>query len=286
MPSFFSNKKLIVLLTSLIVLIALISYSLKNETHASLPERFAQDTVGWFQYVLNVPAQYAAGFFQNIDDMRGAYQENKKLKNDLEHYAQVEQQNEELTHSYNQMKKLLGINKDPNLFDYKKYPAMVIARSSDAWNQQLTIDKGRLNGIKAGMAVVNDQGLIGKVGSVGNFTSKVFLITDTQDVSQISAIIQNANTYGMITGYNPNAGTLSLQKVPINAKIKKGQSVLTSGLSRMYPKLLSIGKIVSVSTDQYGLTKTAKIKPSVDFNDLNYVAVIERKAASAGTGGQ
>ncbi|MFT8363473.1 MAG: rod shape-determining protein MreC [Sporolactobacillus sp.] len=281
MPSFFSNKKLIVLLTSLIILIALISYSLRSDRN-TLPERFVQDTTGWFQYAVNVPAQYAAGFFQNVDDLRNAYQENKRLKSDLERYAQVEQQNEDLTHSYNQMKKLLGINKDANLFDYKKFPAMVVARASDTWNQQLIIDKGRLNGIRVGMAVINQQGLIGKVGSVGNFTSKVFLITDSQDANQLSAIIQDANSYGMVTNYDAGTGYLSLQQIPINAKIKKGQSVLTSGLSKMYPKLLPIGKIVTVSTDQYGLTKTAKIKPSVNFNDLNYVAVIERKADSGG----
>ncbi|MFX3615935.1 MAG: rod shape-determining protein MreC [Sporolactobacillus sp.] len=284
MPSFFSNKKLIVLLTSLVILIALISYSLRNEDHAAWPERFVQDTVGWFQYVINVPAQYAAGFFENVNDIRNAYDENKKLKADLEHYAQVEQDNRDLSQRYNEMKKLLKIDKTADLFAYKKYPAMVIGRSYDDWNQILTIDKGRLNGIRSGMPVVNAQGLIGKIGKIGNFTSQVTLITNTQDVNQISAKISSASTYGMINGYNQKRGTLTLQKIPIKAKLKKGQGVITSGLSGMYPERLSIGKILSISTDQYGLTKTAEIKPSVDFNNLNYVAVIQRKAASGDTG--
>lgn len=279
MPSFFSNKKLIVLLTGLVVLIALISYSLKNEDNDAWPEKFVQDTVGWFQYVMNVPAQYAAGFFENVEDIRNAYNENKKLKADLEQYAQVKQDNQDLLQRYNEMKKLLNIDKTPDLSAYKKYPAMVIGRSYDDWNQILTIDKGRLDGIRSGMPVVNAQGLIGKIGKTGNFTSQVTLITNTQNINQISAKIPGASTYGMISGYDQKRGTLSLQKVPIKAKLKKGQGVITSGLSGMYPEKLSIGKIKSVSTDQYGLTKTAEIRPSVNFNDLNYVAVIQRKAA-------
>lgn len=284
MPSFFSNKKLIVLLTSLVVLIALISYSLRQGSKSTWPEQFVQDTVGWFQYVMNVPAQYAAGFFQNVNDMGNAYKENKKLKAGLADYARVEQENRDITHRYNDLKKLMNLANSPDLFSYTKHTAMVIGRSYDQWNQIVTVDKGRIDGIRAGMPVIAPGGLIGRISRTGNFTSEVSLISDNQNINQISAIIQNTRIYGMIEGYDANKGMLLFQKIPIKSNVQKGQLVTTSGLSGMYPSGLMIGQVASVTTDQYGLTKAAEVKSSVNLNDLTSVMIIERKAGTGGTG--
>lgn len=131
MPSFFSNKKLIVLLTSLIVLIALISYSLKEGTRATWTEQFVQDVVGGFQYVVNVPARYVAGFFENVSDIENAYKENKRLKENLTNYASVEQENRDLTSQNKELKAQLGMKNDPSLSEYTKYSATLISRSYD-----------------------------------------------------------------------------------------------------------------------------------------------------------
>ncbi|MCQ2008546.1 rod shape-determining protein MreC [Sporolactobacillus sp. STSJ-5] len=288
MPSFFSNKKLIVLLTSLIVLIALISYSLKEGTRATWTEQFVQDVVGGFQYVVNVPARYVAGFFENVSDIENAYKENKRLKENLTNYASVEQENRDLTSQNKELKAQLGMKNDPSLSEYTKYSATLISRSYDQWNQLLTLDKGKVNGIKNGMPVITSgKRLVGSVTKVGNFTSKVSLISDDQNVNQISAMIEPKNgdtIYGMIEGYNQNKGTLLFGKIPIKAKVKKGQTVTTSGLSGKYSKGLVIGTVTSVSTDQYGLTKAAQIKPAADLNHLNYVLVIEKKKQVGGKG--
>jgi rod shape-determining protein MreC len=287
MPSFFSNKKLIVLLSSLIVLIALISYSLRQGDRSSWIQQFTGDTVGLFQNIVNVPAQYTAGFFQNVSDIKNAYSENKKLKSSLEDYARVEQQNKDLTQRNTQLRQMLNIGKDPVLSAYKKYPASVISRSIDQWNQQLTVNKGRINGIKAGMPVITSSGLIGNITKTGSFTSQVSLISNQQNVNQISAMILNKNSkiYGMIEGYNANKGVLLFQKIPIKANLKNGQIVTTSGLSGMYPPGLLIGKVISVSTDPYGLTKAAEVAPFVNLNDINYVMIIQKSSTAAGSGG-
>lgn len=290
MPSFFSNKKLIVLLTSLIVLIALISYSLKEGTRSTWTEQFVQDVVGGFQYVVNVPARYVAGFFQNVDDINNAYKENKRLKENLADYASVEQENRDLSMQNNELKAQLNLLKDPALSDFKKYSATMIGRSSDQWNQLITLDKGKVNGIKNGMPVITSgRRLIGSISKTGNFTSKVSLISDQQNVNQISAVIENKNSqpvFGMIEGYDQNKGVLLFQKIPIKATVKKGQIVTTSGLSGKYPSGLVIGTITHVTTDQYGLTKAAEVKPAANLNDLSYVMIIERKAQTSGSGGK
>ncbi|RYL94683.1 rod shape-determining protein MreC [Sporolactobacillus sp. THM19-2] len=284
MPSFFSNKKLIVLLTSLIVLIALISYSLRQGSRTTWMERFVQDSAGFFQYVINVPAQYAAGFFENVSDMNHTYQENKRLKAKLEDYARLQQENRDLTQRFNELKKQLNVDKNPDLSSYTKYTAQVIARPNDGWNQMLTVDKGRMNGIRTGMPVVTPEGLIGTIEKTGNFTSRVSLITNKRNVNQISAKISNTGTYGMIEGFDEEKGALLFQRIPIKSNVKKGQTVVTSGLSGMYPQGLIIGKITSVSTDQYGLTRAAEVKPSANFDSINYVMIVNREAPTPDTG--
>ncbi|RYL93877.1 rod shape-determining protein MreC [Sporolactobacillus sp. THM7-4] len=285
MPPFFSNKKLIVLLSSLIILVALISFSLRQSNKSTVPEQFVQDTVGWFQYLMEMPAQYAAGFFQSVHDMSNVYQENQKLKENLADYARVEQENREIAHRYHALKKQMNMDNNPDLYEFQKRTAMVIARSYDQWNQIVTVDKGKKDGIATGMPVITAEGLVGKIGKVGQFTSEVSLISNNRSINQISAIIQNTRTYGMIEGYNAQKGVLLFQKIPIKANVKKGQMVTTSGLSGLYPASLPVGKITSVSTDQYGLTKSAEVKPSVDLNDLTYVMIIDRKAKTPDTGG-
>ncbi len=72
--------------------------------------------------------------------------------------------------------------------------------------------------------------------------------------------------------------SLLVKRIPYDAKVKKGQTVITSGLGGVFPPGLLIGKVVSVKTDQYGLNQTAYIKPGADFYDIEDVLVIKRNA--------
>ncbi|WP_329602793.1 rod shape-determining protein MreC [Terrilactibacillus tamarindi] len=281
LPSFFSNKRLIVLLASIIVLGALIGYSIKERKQMAWPEQFAHDTVGLFQYIFNRPAHYVAGFFGTIQDIENTYKENKALKENLSDYARVKQENRDLKHDYQDLKKQMNLSDMPELSDFKKLPALVIGRSNDGWNQIVIVDKGENDGIKADMAVVTSDGLVGKIGKVSKFTSEVILLTNTEQQNQISAM--SNHVYGMVEGYDSKHGTLLFQKIPIKSKVKKGQIVTTSGYSQLFPSGLPIGKITRVTTDQYGLTKIAQVQPSANFNDLNHVVIVERTARSAAT---
>ncbi|MBM7644720.1 rod shape-determining protein MreC [Scopulibacillus daqui] len=282
MSPFFSNKKLIVLLASIIVLVALIGFSIKQQTKMTWAEEFVHDTVGWFQQIFNRPAQYVAGFFETIEDIENTYKENRALKANLDNYASVVQENQQVKQENHELKKELHLLNDPSLHDYTKHPALVIARSYDNWNQMITINKGAQDGIKSGMAVITPDGFVGKVTKVSQFTSNVMLVTDSSNDNQIASMIQDKkqNIYGMIEGYDPKKNVLSFNKVPVKSKIKKGQTVVTSGLGGVFPRGLVIGKVKDVKTDQYGLTKNVEVTPSAKINDLTNVIVVERHATT------
>ena len=80
MPHFFLNKRLILLLVSIIILVALIGFSLKDRQSLTWSEQFVKDSVGWVQSIFHQPAQYVAGFFENVQDIKNTYEENKILK--------------------------------------------------------------------------------------------------------------------------------------------------------------------------------------------------------------
>lgn len=281
MPPFLSNKKLIVLLASLIILVALVGFSVKERKQMTWPEQFAHDTVGWFQQVFNRPAQYVAGFFDNINDIENAYKENKALKANLEDYAKVKSENMSIKHENKVLKKEVGLLNDPDLADFKKHPARVISRSYDKWNQIIMVNKGAQDGIKPDMAVITADGFIGKVKGVSQFSSEVILTTNTGNVNQISAKVQGSRIFGMIEGYDIQKNVLQFKKIPVKAKVKVGQMVVTSGLGGIFPEGLIIGKVKSVSTDQYDLTKVAEVQPAANLNDLTHVVIVERLSQTA-----
>ncbi|WP_066063808.1 rod shape-determining protein MreC [Neobacillus soli] len=275
MPQFFLNKRLIILLVSIIVLVALIGFSLRERSKLSWPEQFIKDTTGWAQSLVSKPTHFVTGFFENLQDLQNTYGENKELKARLEKLVSLESQVQELNKDNKDLRDILGEKK--TLRDFKPLPATVIGRNPDRWHEMIIIDKGNLNGIEKNMAVVTASGLIGKVKSVTKFSSTVQLLSAMDPKNRISAVIQGEKeVYGFVQGFDDKQKLLLVKSIPSGAKIEKGQKVITSGLGGVFPQGLMIGKVVDVKPDQYGLNQAAYVKPGADFYDINNVIVIKR----------
>lgn len=279
MQSFFSNKRLIILLVCIIILVGLIGYSMSERRSLSWPEQFIQDSVGWVQSAFSRPAHLVAGFFENVNDMRNLYEENRILKSHLDEYAVLQVELNELRRQNERLMETIDVNESLN--NYSVRSALVIHRSPDRWNEFIGINRGEQHGIEVNMAVMTSKGLIGKVREVSQFTSTVQLLTDQDRSNRISVFVDgNETVYGFIEGIDEATGYLQFTKINIDAEIEEGQTVVTSGLGGIFPSQLLIGEIVSYETDEFGLTQTAFVKPSADFKRLDYVLVIERGTTS------
>lgn len=285
MPQFFLNKRLIVLLISVILLVAMIGFSIRERDRISKPEQFVRDIVGLGQSVIAKPANALAGFFDNIEDLKNTYTENKKLKSHLEQLTSLEAQNHELKKENENLRSI--IKEKNSLADSESIQAQVIARNPDNWYEQVVIDKGEVNGVTKNMAVVTSGGFLGKVTQVDKFYSTVELLSSPDETNRVSAKVQNAkkDAYGLIEGYDKKAKMLLLKQLDFNIKVKKGDHVVTSGLSGMFPSGLLIGDIEKVTPDENGLTQTAYVKPAANFYDVREVLVINRKAVNLGSAG-
>ncbi|AXM89628.1 rod shape-determining protein MreC [Anoxybacillus ayderensis] len=276
MPKFFLNKRLIILLVSIMVLVALIGFSLKERNELTWMEKFAKDTVVFMQSIVHKPAQLVAGFFENVNDLRHTYEENKQLKAHLEQYVLLQSEVESLKKENERLRELL--DKKESLRDFVAIQATVIGRNPDRWEETLIVNKGSQHGVKKDMAVITPQGLIGKVRSVSPFSATVQLLSANDRQNRISAFIQgDENVFGLIEGYDEEREALLLKRIPYDAKINKGQRVFTSGLGGIFPKGLFIGEVGEVVADEYGLTQIAYIKPAANFYDIDDVMIVKRK---------
>lgn len=276
MPQFFLNKRLIILLVSIIILVALIGFSLRDRDRLTWPEQFVKDTTGWVQTMFSRPAHFVAGFFESVKDLQNTYEENKALKARLDGLAKLESDVQLLTKDNKELREIL--DKQETLSAFNPIQATVIGRNPDRWHELLIINQGELNGIKRNMAVITSNGLIGKVKSTRQFTSTIQLLSAMDPTNRISAQIQGDKEYfGTIEGYDKDRELLKLKRIPYDAKIEKDQNVITSGLGGIFPKGLPIGKVVEVVPDEYGLNQTAYVKPGANFYDIEHVMVVNRE---------
>jgi len=298
MPQFFLNKRLILLLVSVIVLVSLIGFSLKDDRQLSWPEQFLQDTVSVFQSIFHKPATYVSNVFGNIKDLKNTYEENELLKSRLDEYMQLEADLQEYKVENEKLKTELG--KVADLRQYNPIYSAVIGRNPDRWYDYISIDKGEQDGVEPNMAVVTAEGLIGKVKSTSQFSSTVQLLSASDLKNRISAEIlpveskktedendtnedkteNNDKVTGLIEGYDEEKGALLLRRIESDIKLVEGQKVLTSGKGGVFPDGILIGEIMEVEPDSYGLEQMAYIKPSANFYDIDRVWVADRVAPS------
>ncbi|MBA2173452.1 rod shape-determining protein MreC [Halobacillus locisalis] len=281
MPSLFRRKRLMVVLIGFIVLVALIGFSIRDRDALSTPEKFLQDTVGWMQTIFQKPVSLVDGTIENIQDMFQVYEQNQVLKARLSEYKGVIENNQRLTSENEELRQTM--EKSEALSDYSPIQATVIARSSERWFKQMTINRGEEHGVEKDMAVMTSDGLVGKIKSAGAFHSTVQLLSGFDRSNKISSWIvreEQDEAFGLIEGYDDETGRLLLEGIKLDEVVEKGDTVISSGLGGVFPSDLRIGTVEEVVNDQFGLTKTAYVEPFADLFDINHVIVVDRAAES------
>ena len=150
------------------------------------------------------------------------------------------------------------------------HAAAVIGRDPSPFLHYVVINRGSNDGIRRGMPVVTNQGLIGRIDAVIADAARVQLITDP--ASSINVHLQNADAEAVLIG--SVTGDVSLDMISQDVSVEPGDLILTSGLGGGYPPDLIIGQVVSIRSLDVELFQQAVVQPSVDFTRLEIVLVI------------
>ncbi|WP_114569911.1 rod shape-determining protein MreC [Exiguobacterium flavidum] len=290
MKRFLNNRKLLITLLSFLLLVILIGVTLQGRNQSHWYQSFARDTAGVGQRLFATPIGWVDDTVTSIKEVRDVYKENEYLKSRLNDYADTAVEVRDLKRENEELKDMIGL--DGSIRDYTLLPAEMIGRNPSEWHRYVTVNIGKEQGVKADMAVITADGLIGRVIQTSAYTSLVQLLSDTSRTNNVSAVADDTRgkgVFGTIEGFDEERKLLKFTKIPNDAKLKRGQSVTTSGLGGKYPSGIVIGKIEKLESDKYGASKIAYVKPAADFDQFGHVFVIEREAkepfAESVTGG-
>lgn len=151
-------------------------------------------------------------------------------------------------------------------------PAQVIGRDPSNWFGYVTINKGKAHGLRAGLPVVTAEGVVGMVRQVTAHTASVLLILDSR--SAIGGQVAETRDYVLVEGSNERLGTAVVKPLAPEVKLRRGATIITSGLGEVFPKGLAVGRIERVVKGKYGLAPYGVLQPAVNFGRLEEVAVL------------
>jgi rod shape-determining protein MreC len=148
--------------------------------------------------------------------------------------------------------------------------AAVIARDPSPFLHYVVINRGSDDGLRRGMPVVTQQGLVGRITAVTAGAARVQLITDPASI--VNVRLDPSGTEAMLAG--ELSGDISVDMIPQGADIKVGDLVLTSGLGGNFPGNILVGQVAGIRSRDQDLFQSGTIQPVVDFNKLEIVLVI------------
>lgn len=273
------NTKYIILIIAIIIMVilAIFSYTLKEDRKLNKFESFMKDTIIMSGRIITYPIRIVLNKIDEYNDLKDIRKKYNTILNNVDRIDSLNAENIELRNQIDALKKELDIDYTINGYSYLN--ATVTLRNISSWYNTITIDKGSYNGIEEGMAVVNSRGLIGKVSKVSTFNSEVKLLSTntTNNKISVSIIHNNEKLFGLINNYNYKDNYLEVEGISNTLKVSIGDLVYTSGLGGVFPSGILIGKVKEITTDEYDLSKELKVEPIVDFNNINFVAVLKRK---------
>jgi rod shape-determining protein MreC len=187
-------------------------------------------------------------------------EENRRLLGSIAALRETEQENVRL-------RKLLNFEERFNL---NSIVARVIAKDVSTEFRAIRINRGENSGVRPNMAVVTNEGVVGRVLRTTKTTADVVTILDL--LSAVDAIDERSRAHGVVEGMTDDICTL--RYTLRTDDILPGDVLISSGLGGIWPKGIPVGQVSKVNKKPFGITQEVEVRPSVDFTRLEEVIVI------------
>jgi rod shape-determining protein MreC len=201
--------------------------------------------------------------------LRHVRHENEELR---ERMSELEQKVTDYQEAYVENLRLRRLLDFKTTTNAEAIASQVVLHDLTGWFQTLIVDKGFHDQVAPDMAVVNDEGVVGRVMDVSDRYSRVLLITDPG--SAVDAMIQRNRVRGILSGKDANGCVLKY--VRGNVDVHVGDLVISSGKDGVFPKGLRLGVVHGIFKDPVDLFQKIEVRPLVRLNALEEVLIIKR----------
>lgn len=267
MDLFLRYRNIAVLVAALFSQLVLLGYQVRQDDGSSVLRTWTVGILAPFNQGVHGVVEYAADAWREYVWLVGARTENEELRAELD-TLRIEKQSLE--------RELGRIERSAALVSYQAdiasstLLAEVVGGGASVAAREVIIDKGRADGVAAGMAVITSQGVVGRIEAAHSGSSLVVLINDVD--AAVGAILEDTRVRGVLKGRGGR--DCELEYINPDVPVRIGEKVYTSGADRIFPKGLPVGEVVD--REQSGDSQTIRVRPFAQLDRLDEVLVVTK----------
>lgn len=211
--------------------------------------------------VMSEPVQSLEQLTQAGEDLWYTYRDNTRLRQDIDRLSSWQLIARKLEQENAVLRAQLNLRPEPQPFFIT---ARVIADTGGTFVRTLLVNAGRRDGVLPGQAAMSGDGLIGRITSVGDRSSRLLLLSDLN--SRVPIVVEGSRIRGILAGDNSDRPRLIY--LPATAKVSPGDRIVTSGHGGVFPPGLPIGTVVHADKGD------VRVQPFVDWDRLEYATLL------------
>lgn len=229
---------------------------------------YLSSLVSPLQYIANAPGTLLDTMSTQVQTRADLIEQTKQQEQQLFTLRSRLLKMDQLEHENQRLRELLG---SPVHKESRKMVAELLSVDSDPFSHQVLINKGALDGVYNGQAVINDQGVIGQVLHVGSTTSRVLLITDSSHGIPVRVL---RNDLRAIASGSGELDKLELRNLPRNTDVQVGDLLVTSGLGGRFPEGYPVATVTRSDYVEGKPFAQIEAKPLVALDRLRYLLLL------------
>jgi len=208
------------------------------------------------------PTASFATLVEDLDAVMDVHEINTQLKNENAVLLKWQATAERMARENEELHRLLNVVPDPQA---KFATARVISDSGGPFVRTVLLNAGESDKVRKGQAVIASEGLIGRIVSAGQHSARVLLLTDLN--SRIPVVVESSRERAVLAG--DNTGHPHLEFLAVDARVRVGDRIVTSGQGGLFPPGLDVGVVSVIGEDR------ALVQPYVNWDRLELVTVLD-----------
>jgi rod shape-determining protein MreC len=264
------NRVLLTTGTLLILALHLLSSGVRPGARASKPALVLIEVLRPFQTFVAGITGGSSGFVHDYFALVGVRRENAELRRRLAEFDSQQARMQELESENRRLADLLELR---DVLATKAVAVNVIGSDANALSRTIIVGQGSRGGLRRDMAVIANEGVVGRLMVVAPDAARVLLIDDHN--SALDAVDQRSRARGIVAGVIDDG--LTMKYVDRSEDLRPGDRIVTSGMDGIFPRGLLVGEVGRVSQEGPGLFLNVEVVPAVDFHKLEQLMVLTQK---------